>query len=184
MIQHFFEIAEQNEGQETGGEVSCDAGVSAEINGPGLEFMLHNSEALFNFQKAMIDLHNRFRIFIQICRDSIKATVLFLIPNLLFIPYIVRIAGNFAILCYGNSGNEPLVIALPCAILLAERYECSLSTGNLFVSDFSLVAAVFQGKGHDILLLNIVFIDPGFFVKRPLSIKILLSKQRGLIPTE
>ena len=137
--------------------------------------MLHDAETLFNLPTPVIDPNNRFRIIIKVCRNGIEAIILLLFPNLGFIQRVLRAFCNLAVLRHGNPCNEPFIIALPCAFLLNRRSKRSLGAGNLLVSDFSLVAAVFQGKGYDILLLNVILVKPSLFVEGPL--KILFAKR-------
>ena len=168
--QPFLEVTEQHQGKEADREVGGDTDILADVDRSCVKLVLHDAEALLDLPAAVIDTDDFLGRVIQIGRNRIKAVVLLLIPNLLFVQGIDRFACNFSLICHGNAGDKALIVALPRSFFFLLRGQRTLGTGNLLVPYVPLVIHVFEGEGDDILLLNVVLVKPFFLVERPMIV--------------
>ena len=95
-----------------------DSYILSQIYRSCVKFMLHNSEALFNFPTTMINTDDLLRRIIQICCNRIESVIMFLIPYSILIKLIYIFIRNFTLVCHGHFLDKTLVIALPCAFAL------------------------------------------------------------------
>ena len=111
MPKPLFQVAEQHQCQKAGGEVRLNTDIFADIDRSCAELMLHDPEAFLNLPTPVVDADDFFGRVVQIGCHGIKTVELLLLADSLIVQSVGRLAGNFTLICYGNTGNEALIIA-------------------------------------------------------------------------
>ena len=99
---------------------------------------------------------------------------MFLIPYLLVVESIDGLLRHLAFFRYGHSGNKALEIALSGPLYLVLGRKRLLRPGDLLVPDRALVIHVLQRERDNVLLLDVVLVEPLFLIEDPLVV--LLSE--------